>query len=177
MNAWCLGAGGVFAATTVVSLAMMAGPIRTMRRASGVGIVPFELAGTNQGARQILAGWGDDGVAAARRSLHLDFPFLIGYAGLGAVLAACSAEPVGDAGWAWMTPVTWGAAVGAVLAGVLDTVENLALLRVISASPDLGADLGPDARVARQAALAKFGLLLLVFGWLVLVVLPVLVLR
>ncbi|WP_322937861.1 hypothetical protein [Nocardioides bizhenqiangii] len=159
-----------------MTAALMRGPIRTMKSASGVSIVPFELAGTDQRAREILAGWGDDGVDAARRSLYLDFPFLLGYAGLGALLAAASAEPVGDAGRAWLTPIGWGAAAGAVLAGVLDAVENLALLRTIRAWRDPGADLGQEARLARQAARTKFGLVYLVAGWLLLIVTPVLLL-
>jgi len=177
MNGWCLGAGIALATTTVVSAALMRDPIRTMKGASGVGIVPFELAGTDQRAREILTGWGDDGVAAAERSLHLDFPFLVGYAGLGALLAAASAEPVGDAGWAWLTPIGWGAAACAVLAGVLDAIENLALLRAVRAWLDPGADLGQEALLARRAARAKFGLVYLVAGWLILIVLPVLVLN
>lgn len=177
MNGWCLGAGVALATTTVMSAALMRGPVRTMKSASGVGIVPFELAGTDQRAREILAGWGGDGVAAARRSLHLDFPFLVGYAGLGALLAASSAGPVGDAGWAWLTPVGCGAAAGAVLAGVLDAIENLALLRAIRASRDPDADLGSEARLARRAARTKFGLVYLVAGWLLLIVTPVLLLN
>lgn len=171
-----LGAGFALATATVVSGALMRGPIRTMKSASGVGIVPFALAGTDQRAREILTGWGEDGVAAARRSLHLDFTFLVGYAGLGALLAGCSADPVGDAGWSWLTPVGWGAAAGAVLAGVLDAIENVALLRAIRSSLDSDVDVSSDARVARRAATTKFVLAYLVAGWLVLVVVPLLVL-
>jgi hypothetical protein len=177
MNGAYVGAGvAVLATTTAVSWALMVGPTRTMKRANGLGIVPFELAGTDRCGREILAGWGPDGVAAARRSLHIDFPFLIGYSGLGALLAAASAAPVGDAAWGWLTPVGRAMTFAAILAGLLDVVENIALLRAIAGWQGSAGSLELPMRRARGAAVTKFRLVYLVGGWLGFIVAPLLVL-
>jgi hypothetical protein len=124
-----------------------------MRRTGGPGIIPFELAGTPERAERIMQRWESSGQAAARRSLVLDYPFLVAYASLQAL--ACNAASdtlrrrdrklLAAAG----APVAWGQ----LAAGGFDAIENAALLGVIA---------GGDARLpalARACATAKFALL------------------
>jgi hypothetical protein len=126
---------------------------REMRRAGGPGIIPFELAGTPERAERIMQRWGPVGQAAARRSLILDYPFLLAYAPLQAL--ACDAagdalsrrhhELLAAAG----APLAWGQLAGAGF----DAIENAALLGVL---------FGGDARLpalARACATIKFALL------------------
>lgn len=64
---------------SVVLLLAMAPADQRMRDSGGPGIVPFELAGNQDRADEILAEWGDDGQDAARQSLWIDFGFLVAY--------------------------------------------------------------------------------------------------
>jgi hypothetical protein len=125
---------------------------REMRRAGGPGIIPFELAGTPERAERIMQRWGPTGRAAARRSLILDYPFLLAYAPLQALACAAAGDTMrrrhrrllAAAG----TPIAWAQ----LAAGGFDAIENAALLGVLA---------GRDARlpaVARACATAKFAL-------------------
>ena len=128
------------AAATAALFVPLAVLDRRMQRAGGPGIIGFEVAGTPERARAITDAWGEEGRAAARASLVLDFPFLIAYTGVNVALAPGRAL-----------------AAVAVVAGACDAVENAALLGVLA---------GRDGRlpaVARAFALAKFALLGI--GW------------
>jgi len=92
-------------------------PERVMRRANGRGIVSLEVARGPAKAREIVTTWGDDGVAAARESVRLDWAFIPSYVVLGASLAALLDAPV--------------AAGVMVVAGGCDLVENIGLGRVL----------------------------------------------
>ena len=97
----------------------------------GDGIISFELARTPQRASEILSAWDDEGRDAARRSLYLDYPFLVFY---GLFLAgACSAvaRRAGELGRAPLATVGILLAWGALLAAWSDAFENLALLLVV----------------------------------------------
>ena len=50
-----------------------------MKDTGGPGMVPFELSGGQHRADEILAEWGEDGQAAARQQLWIDFGFLLAY--------------------------------------------------------------------------------------------------
>jgi hypothetical protein len=116
-----------------------------MNRAGGVGIVPFELAGTPERSRRMMERWGEDGRKAARLSLLLDYPFLVSYTGL--QVAACAAAAEVLPGGRVVVPAQ-------VAAGAFDAAENTSLLGVLS-----GRDGGRLPRLARAFALAKFALL------------------
>lgn len=97
------------------------------------GIVSFELSGDLARAEGILAAWGEAGRLAAALSLGLDYLFLFAYPasiGLACSLAARALQR-------WMRPA---AAAGQVLAwalpaaGVLDAIENYALIRLLLGS-------------------------------------------
>ncbi|HEX4759299.1 MAG TPA: hypothetical protein VH256_00800 [Thermoleophilaceae bacterium] len=116
-----------------------------MNRAGGAGIVPFELAGTPERARELMERWGEDGRRAARLSLLLDYPFLVSYTGV--QVAGCTAA--GE-----LLPAVRVVVALQVAAGAFDAAENTALLGVLS-----GREGGRLPAVARACALAKFALL------------------
>jgi hypothetical protein len=126
---------------------------REMRRAGGPGIIPFELAGTPERAERIMQRWGPTGQAAARRSLILDYPFLLAYAPLQALACAAAGDALSRRRHKLLAaagaPLAWGQLAGAGF----DAIENAALLGVLG---------GGDARLpalARTCATAKFALL------------------
>jgi hypothetical protein len=124
--------------------------------ATGYGIVAFELAGDLPCAQCIMEQWNAAGVMSiATWHLLLDFGFLLSYAtalSLGCVLAC---RPWGRVHrcLAWLGVVL---AWAALLAGLLDVVENLALLSGLHGAA--GAWWPP---LARYCALPKFALVLL----------------
>jgi hypothetical protein len=106
-----------------------------IRRGGGPGIVGLELAGSTERVDEILAGWGPEGQAAARRSLLVDYLVLATYAPL---LAGLCGGPVAAAPYA---------------AAVCDIGENTALLAILN---------GRRRRLpalAKGMATAKFALL------------------
>jgi hypothetical protein len=147
-----------FGAGQVALLVPLLALERRMRRTGGPGIIPFELAGTPDRARAIMDRWGEDGRAAARRSLLLDYPYLVTYTGLQVAGCAAASDALArrDAGGL--------AAAGRVIgpaqlaAGAFDAAENTALLGVLG-----GRATGRLPAVARACAQAKFALLIV--GW------------
>jgi len=127
------------------------------------GIVAYELAGTAERADGILAAWGEEGRAVARRNLILDFAFLFTYglflflAGRALADALPSTAPLprylsyGAYGFAWA-----GAA-----AAVLDGLENTALLVMLEKG---GSTL--LSAMAYTAASLKFLLVLPAFAFI-----------
>lgn len=124
-------------------------------------IIAFELAHTQERAREIFAAWGERGMDAARRSLHVDFGFIPAYAVCLSSLVLLAAR-ASSRGWQ---------AVGVSLlpapfvAGLCDVIENLALLRVF----DVGvAEARTPLRVAWAAADVKFALVYASAGYVLL---------
>lgn len=115
--------------------------------ASPQGIVSYELAFTEDAAAAMIAAWQaiPGGVETARGSLWIDFLFLVAYPR--AIQLTCTRFNPTGAAW----PVIVGRAQW--LAGALDVVENLALLRQL----DVGAD-ATLAAVAAGCATLKFGI-------------------
>ncbi len=122
--------------------------------ASPQGIVSFELAGNLARAEEILDAWGEPGRLAAALSLGLDFLFLFAYPiaiGLACSLISRALQSrmrplsvVGEA-LAWALPA----------AGVLDGVENWALIRLL-----FGASQPALPSVAYGCAVVKFVIVL-----------------
>jgi hypothetical protein len=126
---------------------------RRMRRSGGPGIVGLELAGSPRRVDEILAAWGPEGQAAARRSLLIDYGVLASYGPLMAILCRRSAERLrrrGGGGLARFGPVLAG---GQLAAAVCDVGENTALLAVLQGRR------GHLPAVARACAVLKFSLL------------------
>lgn len=116
-----------------------------MRRSGGPGIIAFELAGNAERAQQIMDAWGDDGRRAAHRSMQLDFGYMATYGTLTALLLDFARRRFGH-------PAAVCLSVVPAVAG--DAVEGVALLNVLA-----GNDIDRNARLARSAALTKFGIL------------------
>ena len=147
----------------VVAVDRLMVPSRRVLRAqtrddgSSFGIVDFELrAGST---RTILDTWGEVGVRAARQQIGLDFVWLVLYAAALAVACIAVGEELGG---------TWRAvgvalSYAAVAAGLLDAVENTALLAVLADRAT-----AVPARIAQVAALTKFALVVPALGFAVL---------
>ena len=119
------------------------------------GIIEFEMTWTVERARQILTDWSPAARQAMRSSVLFDFPFIPAYVALLGALCLLTARAVSGGAQA----VGPALAVLAVVAGLLDVVENLCLLRMLDGPPE-----SPSAllvTLASWAAAVKFAL---VFG-------------
>ena len=147
----------LFGAAWAALLAPLLGLERAMRRTGGPGIVPFELAGTPERSRAIMDRWGEEGRAAARRSLLLDYPFLVAYTGFNVAACGAASDALRERGLTGLASAGRPLAAAQIAAGTCDAVEDTALLGVLA---------GRDDRlpaVARAFAIAKFTLLAI--GW------------
>jgi hypothetical protein len=119
----------------------------------GTGVIELELMGTTKKAEQVLRDYGSDGRSAARTSLWIDYAYLVSYALFFAV--ACGtlsqrAERLGRDTWAALgAALAWGG----LLAGLFDSIENVALLWVLDGHPEQ-----PFPAIAYICALPKFAL-------------------
>lgn len=127
-------------------------------------IVAFELAGTPEGASKIIADWkSKDLVPHARKSIYLDFVFLILYSasiGIGCVVLSAFTQN--------SFLIKLGLVLSKIvpLAGIFDVVENLAMLKTLSGEVN-----ALSVVIAYWFALIKFLIvlvaLLFVFGCLI----------
>jgi hypothetical protein len=153
--------GLIVSGIAIVALLLAMAPAEDQMQENGVGIVAFELAGSQDRADEILAEWGDAGQDAAREQLLIDFVFLIAYGTFLVLAVAAVRDRLGERGWPRL------AAIGAVVvpfgaaAAAFDAVENACLLAVLgeagSAFPTL----------ATIFAAAKFALLAAAIAYLV----------
>jgi hypothetical protein len=130
--------------TSAVVYAVGLAPAEAVLTARGHGIVAFELARIAANVDAMVADWGAEGVSAARASLLWDLAFIPGY-----VLVLWGAARLLD------TAPARRAATWALVAGVLDLVEDLALFRALD-HPD---DRAWAAPLAWVSAVLKFALL------------------
>lgn len=131
------------------------------------GIVSFELAGRLDNAQAILESWGPGGRVYAGLSLGLDYLYLFAYAG--AIGLGCMVVVHSLGKRTGPTPPLLGImmAWALLVAGLLDAVENYALIKLLLGSVE---PFWPP--LAQGCALVKFalvalGLLYFVFGGLV----------
>jgi len=92
----------VAAHVLLLTIALSGSLSRALRSGGGRGIVAFELAGSVDKARLIVAGWARPGrgpMRAAARSLAVDVPFLVAYGLELAVLGALAAKSARGHGW------------------------------------------------------------------------------
>ncbi len=98
---------------------------------SNYGIVDFELAFTSLRAEEILSAWNEEQRAEVRKSLYVDFFFIIAYVAalisLG-LLVSYNLHPS-------FQPMGFYLSLLPVAAGLFDVLENILLLRTL-ASPD-----------------------------------------
>ncbi len=158
-------------ALTLVSSAYMRHKNRIMTASGGAGIVRFELAATSAAARACMAGWTEAGREAARLQLLADYAFLVGYGLALAIPLASAANEIGMRSWTWLGQTTRVVACLALLASVLDGVENALLLRALRHAGD-DSDLGGSPAVTAWCARTKFLLSAIALEFLLLVVVP-----
>ena len=136
-----------FVLTFVTMIALRFVDRRLQTAAAPDGIISFELAGSLPAAEAIIIAWGETGRMLAAVSLGLDFLFIFLYAttiGLGCILVI---RGLSRAVQRLGLLLAWGQ----VAAGLLDIVENVALIRLLLGSRE---SLWPQ--LARAAALPKF---------------------
>lgn len=159
----------------IITLIVMAGMLVTgaplKSEASPMGITSFEYAGELAVAHAMIKSWGPQGQLYVGLNMGLDFLFLVVYPltiGLGCVLL--SRRLSGGAGFVGSLGVVL--AWGQLLAGLLDVVEDYALIQVL-----LGTENELWPALAAWCATPKFllvalGLLYLIIGGIAAVVLP-----
>lgn len=138
----------VLTLVVMVALQVLGGPLKT--DAAPSGIVSFELAGTLPVAQKIIESWGQTGRVYAGLNLGLDFLFIAAYASciaLGCVLVARALAPR----VAMLSPVGALLAWALLLAGLLDSIENYALINLL-----LGSQQAAFAAIAQWCAIPKF---------------------
>jgi hypothetical protein len=99
-----------------------------MHDAGGPGIIGFEVAGSQDAAREILSDWGRKGHDAARLSLWLDYPYLIANAIFLTLAVRAIRDGARRRGWA--TTAWAGGPIAALpsLAAGFDALEDVGLL-------------------------------------------------
>ena len=120
----------------------------------GPGIISFELAGSEERSREIVAEWGSDGRDAARASLWLDYPFMAAYAVFWTLAAAACRDLARREGWRRFAAFGGVAVFLPVPAALFDAAENVGLLLALDES---GGAFAP--RLGAVAASLKFLLL------------------
>jgi hypothetical protein len=116
-------------------------------------ILEFELSWEPVNARRLMGKWSPEDRSEVRRAIHADFLFILSYVLLisGLALLVARASPDGPR-WLGL-----GMALVPILAGLLDVIENLCLLRVLDEPEHPSAGL---LGVAGVTATLKFALLL-----------------
>ncbi len=154
---WALIVSGV--ATVALFLAMAPSDQR-MQDTGGPGIGPFELAGSQSGADEILSEWGDDGQDAARESLWIDFGFLLAYGAFLTLAVAAVRDLAKHRGWRRLARIGAVAVSFGALAAGLDALEDVCLLLTL----DGGGSALPV--LATIFAVAKFALVAAAIAYL-----------
>lgn len=135
-------------------------PLRT--QAAPMGIVSFELAGTQGRSEQILSSWKETSNLYAAFGLGFDFLFMIIYAF--AISLACIM--VSDKYSGWRSKLGMWLGWGIFLAAALDAVENIALWNLLVGNFSINWSI-----LAAGCASVKFGIIIVgivyaVAGWL-----------
>lgn len=120
--------GLIASGIATVALLLAMSPAEDRMQAGGPGMVPFELAGSQERADEIMAEWGQTGQDAARESLWIDFGFLLAYGTFLTLALAAVRDLARERGWRRLA-ATGGvlASFGALGAG-FDALENVCLL-------------------------------------------------
>jgi hypothetical protein len=146
-------------ATLALLLAMSPADQR-MQDTGGPGIVPFELAGGQDRADEILAEWGEDGQDAARESLWIDFGFLLAYGTFLTLALSATRDLAGARGWRRLARIGGVVISFGALVAAFDALENVCLLLT------LGGAGGAFPLLATIFAACKFILLTVTVAYL-----------
>lgn len=142
---WALACLAILA---MVILQLLGGPLETEE--APAGIVSFELAGNIAKVEGILESWDQTARVHAGLDLGFDYLFIgayVGAIGLGCVLVGTTLGRRSRSLGAVGSYLAWAI----VLAGVLDSLENYALIRLLLGSRQAG-----FAAVAQWCAVPKF---------------------
>ena len=112
----------------MVLLLAMSPADQRMQDTGGPGIVPFELAGDQDRADEILAEWGEDGREAARESLWIDFGFLLAYGTFLTLALAAVRDLARKRDWRRLAAIGGVAVSFGALGAAFDALENICLL-------------------------------------------------
>lgn len=119
---------------TVLLLLAMAPADRRMQDTGGPTIVPFELAGSQERADEIMGEWGEKGQDAARESLWIDFGFLVAYGAFLTLAVAAVRDIARDRGWRRIATIGAVVVYFGALAAAFDAFENICLLLTLGGS-------------------------------------------
>lgn len=121
------------------------------------GVISLEAPGSAAHARWVVERLGEDGVAAIRRQTRLDFFFLTACALFLSFACGLVSEFVSGPLKAYGIMFAWAA----LLAGVLDAIENIAMLRMLSGAFD-----APWPQLATVCATLKFSIAIGAFAYI-----------
>lgn len=99
-----------------------------MQDTGGPGIVPFELAGGQDRAHEILSEWGEAGQDAARESLWIDFGFLLAYGTFLTLALAAVRDLARGRNWRRLAAIGRVVVSFGALGAAFDALENVSLL-------------------------------------------------
>jgi hypothetical protein len=117
-----------FGIATLVLLLAMSPADERMKDTGGPGIVPFELAGGQDRADEILSEWGEEGQGAARESLWIDFGFLLAYGAFLTLALAAVRDLAKRRGWRRLAAIGGVVVSFGALGAAFDALENVCLL-------------------------------------------------
>jgi hypothetical protein len=120
------------------------------------GIVGLELAFTKAKAAEILGSWTPQQVADAKRSVRLDYLFIIAYVIVVSSMCVWGPKRLGPRA----NKLGKTLAVMAVVAGLFDVIEDFALRKMLS-----GSVVRPWPALASGSAVVKFSLLGMALLW------------
>jgi len=119
-----------------------------MTEAAPNGILSFEVAGNMSKAKSIVLSWGHEGQLYAAVNLGFDYLFLAAYGS--AIALGCVLVLGVFSKWRWLTTLGLLLAWAQLVAALLDSVENFALIRIL-----LGADESWAPVLARWCSMPK----------------------
>jgi hypothetical protein len=96
-----------------------------MQETGGPGIVPFELAASQDRADEIMGEWGEKGQDAA---LWIDFGFLLAYGAFLTLGLAAVRDLARERGWGRLAAIGGVAVFFGALGAAFDALENVCLL-------------------------------------------------
>lgn len=153
---WILGVA------TVIYFLAFSIPESAMKDAGGPGLPEFEMVATAERAAQFMSDFGEDGLAAAKWAIWMDFPFILLFASFLSLAMRAAADRCRDFRRVSLERIgrkTWAAPI---VAGCCDIIEDIGLLAILFGSTSSWAP-----AVATGFAIAKFILLTFVATYLI----------
>ena len=136
--------------TVLVGIALQLSGGYLVTKEAPYGIVSFEFAGDLSNAQKIVDSWGVDGKIYAGLNLGLDYLFLVGYSLFLAFMCLLVTERL-KTKWEQVRITGYIIVIGCVLAGILDALENYALINIL-----VGNGSNVWAQLALWCAIPKF---------------------